>query len=381
MTDSADNAIEYISEFIRNLLPNAEVQVLPGWLFVIRVDSRSIELRFDSEELEDFEVALEQYGNTNYLHTLDNRIRFRIYILLGKSGLLPDFDISSEVLDEKGEWLKNYRVNIEFNEWFSKVLYEGLSYLSNSLDEILSSTNLELDDVREDKDYVDNIIQSYNKNGHLGTSGASIESLSFLKAAAVCKILDLEKRKKESNISRVQQRLDQEIYSIVEEIRKEKFRDIKLPECVYEYAIKQKTTIEEKAAVENIKDTLTQNTTSKKLDLLLEQLDPRLKIRRIGAWQAYESNNPDRLSQAANSMVELLDQVISQVCIETELAQYLTDKYQTHEETKWVDATRKWISETKSNLHRIKHHTNYESERLVESLLSSAESIMLVILE
>lgn len=348
---------------------------------MIRVDNGSFEARFGSDEVDDFEVALEQHRNTNYFHTLENRIRFRIYLLLGKAGLLPDFDISSEVLEEKGEWLKNYRVDIEFNEWFSQVLYEGLRRLSNSLDEILSSTDLRLDDVQEDKEYVDGLIQYYEQNGHLGSRGASIQSLSFLKAAAVCAILDLEKRKKESSIPRVQQRLDQEIYSIVAEIRKEQFRDIKLPECIYEYAIQQKNTTEEKEVVENIKETINQNATSRKLDLLLEQLDPRLKMRRDGAWQAFKSGNPDRLSQAANSMVELLDQVISQVCKETELAQYLTNKYQTHEETKWVDATRKWISETKSNLHRVKHHTDYESERLVESLLTSAESVMLVVLE
>ena len=80
-------------------------------------------------------------------------------------------------------------------------------------------------------------------------------------------------------------------------------------------------------------------------------------------------------------MVELLDQVIGRVCENTELADFLKNKYQTHEETKWVDATRKWISETKDNLHRVKHHTDYQSERLTEALLNSAESVMLVILE
>jgi hypothetical protein len=80
-------------------------------------------------------------------------------------------------------------------------------------------------------------------------------------------------------------------------------------------------------------------------------------------------------------MVELLDQVIGKVCKDTELAVFLKNKYQTHEETKWIDATRKWISETKSNLHRVKHHIDQQSEQLTKSLLTSAESIMLVILE
>lgn len=381
MTDSANNTTEYISKFIRNLLPNAEVQLNPGLTFIIRAGTSSFEVRFGRDEADDFEVALEQYRNTNYFHTLDNRIKFRIYLILGSAGLLSDFNISSELLEEKGEWLKNYRIDIEFSDWFSKVLYEGLQRLSNSLSEILSSTGLQIDDIREDKDYVDGLVKYYEENGHLGSRGASMQSLSFLKAAAVSSILELEKRKKASSISRVQKRLDQEIYSIVAEIRKEHFRDIKLPECIYEYAIQIKNTPEEIEIVESIKQTIASNPASQKLDALLERLEPKLNRRREGAWQAFKSANPDRLSQAANSMVELLDQVIGLVCKDTNLAQYLTDKYQTHEETKWVDATRKWISETKSNLHRVKHHTDYESERLAESLLTSAENIMLVILE
>lgn len=381
MTDQANNTTEYIYEFVRKLLPAAEIQVNPGWAFVVHVHSDSFEIRFGGDEVDDFEIALEQYKNTNYFHTLDNRIKFRIYLILGKAGMLTDFDISSELLEEKGEWLKNYRVDIEFSDWFSKVLYEGLRRLSDSLSEILSSTNLQIDDIREDKDYVDGLIGYYENNGHLGSRGASLQSLSFLKGAAVCSILELEKRKKETSISRVRKRLDQEIYSIVAEIRKEHFRDIKLPECIYEYAIQNKTTAEEREVVETIKQTITHNPAGQKLDVLLEQLDPKLNRRREGAWQAFKSDNPDRLSQAANSMVELLDQVIGKVCKDTNLAQYLTDKYQTHEETKWVDATRRWISETKSNLHRVKHHTDYESERLAESLLTSAENVMLVILE
>ena len=381
MTNSADNTVAYISDFVRTLLPNAELKVLPDYLFAIRVNGEIYEARFSREDVDDFDVALERHKDTNYFHTLENRIKFRIYVLLGRAGLLHDFDISSEILEEKGEWLKNYSIDIAFNEWFCQVLYEGLRLLSNSLNAIIASTDLRLDDVREDKDHVDNLIQYYEKSGNLTSQGVSMESLAFLKAAAVCVILDREKKKKESRIPRVQKGFDQEIYPIVAKIREEQFRDIKLPECIYEYAIQKTTTVEEKQTLENIKATIDTDVASQKLSMLLEQLDPKLKKRREGAWQAFESDNPDRLSQAANSMVELLDQVIGRVCGSTELAEFLTIKYQTHEETKWVDATRKWISETKSNLHRVKHHTDYNSERLTEALLTSAETVMLVLLE
>ena len=119
----------------------------------------------------------------------------------------------------------------------------------------------------------------------------------------------------------------------------------------------------------------------KKLDKLLDELDPRLRRRREGAWGALRSKNPDRLSQAANSMVELLDQVIAQVCKGTDLATYLKDKFQTHQETAWVNATRQWIGRTKDNLHGAKHHVDSQSERLTKALLKNAEAIVLVILE
>ncbi|HET6756420.1 MAG TPA: hypothetical protein VFH21_02245 [Burkholderiales bacterium] len=47
----------------------------------------------------------------------------------------------------------------------------------------------------------------------------------------------------------------------------------------------------------------------------------------------------------------------------------------------WVDATRKWIGKTKDNLHSAKHHIDHQSEQLTKALLTTAESIILVILE
>lgn len=84
---------------------------------------------------------------------------------------------------------------------------------------------------------------------------------------------------------------------------------------------------------------------------------------------------------APNSMVELLDQVIGQVCKDVDLATFLTKKYQTHQKTKSVNATRKWIQQTKDNLHSAKHHVEHQSERLTKALLTTTESIILVILE
>ena len=376
-----ENSIGYIHNFIKALMPTATIHLNRihniEFYFIVDVENSKIKIYFGRGLLDDFGVALKQYRDTNYFHTIENRIKFRIYILLGEKGFLTNLNISTVLLDEKGEWLKQYKADVAFDKKFCKILYEGLKLLSISLDAILS-TGLALDEIRKDKEAIDGLINYYEKNKHLTASEASMQSLAILKAAAVCVILEREKTKAETAIPSLKKGYDKEIYSIVREIRQEPFRDIKLPERVYEYAIQQKETEQEKASVRKIQTIIKEE--DKKLDQLLEKLDPRLKKRREGAWLAFRSDNPDKLSQAANSMVEVLDKAISQVCKDTQLAVYLHKKYDSHEETKWVDATRKWISETKSNLQRVKHHEDYKHEILTEKLLKSAEDILLVIL-
>ncbi len=377
------NAIAYVSNLISGLLPTAEIRFAlqhhVEYHFIIGVENNNIDVYFGRDVMDDFEAALEKYRDTNYYHTLENRIKFQIYVLLGKEGLLSDFDISSEILNEKGEWIEYRKVDVEFEEWFCEIMYEGLKLLSNFLDTILSGTSVEIKEMEAEKVFTDDLIKYYEDNKHLRSSGAEIQNLSFLKAAAVCMIIEKEISRKETTIPRLRKGYDKKIYDIVSEIRQDSFKDIKLPECIYDYAAQRKTGMEDKQKIQEMRPTI--GVENSKLDQLLEKLGPRLRERREGAWLTFRSGNPDRLSQSANSMVELLDQVISQVCRDTELAVFLKSKYQTHEDTKWVDATRKWISETKSNLHRVKHHVDYQSEKLTEGLLTSAESIMLVILE
>ena len=80
-------------------------------------------------------------------------------------------------------------------------------------------------------------------------------------------------------------------------------------------------------------------------------------------------------------MVELLDKVIGMLCENIKLSEYLEKKYGTSEETQWIDATQRWISQTKNKLQRVKHHPDYQAEILARTLLSSAETIMLTLLE
>ncbi len=367
MADQFEKSSRYVIEFLKWLVPEAVVKQLPDFIFRINFREEQTDVRFDRSEMDDFEIALEKFRDTNYFHTLENRVRFRIFIALGSKGLIPYLQISSQLLQEKGEWLKNVRTDVMFDSELSAVLYQGLELLSASIGKTLAS-GLKLPEVEAEKRIVDSLISYYREKRHLNSAGVSIESLSYLKAAAVCAIMEKEKGRAGAGVPRVRKALDAEIYSIVSLVREDPFRDIKLPEAIHDYVLQQGEVASSKIPT-YVRQTAPDPEQSK-LDGLLERLDPRLKRRREGAWAALRSDNPDRLSQAANSMVELLDQVIGQVCKDTDLATFLTTKYQTHQKTEWVNATRKWIQQTKDNLHGAKHHVEDQSEQLTKALLT-----------
>ena len=378
MAESFEKSVQYIADFLKWLAPDAKVQQVSEFTFRIDLQDERTEIRFDRSEMEDFEVALERFQNTNYFHTLENRIRFRIFVALGAKGLISYVSISLQLLREKGEWLKNLRTDVAFDNDFCAILYQGLTLLSASIEKTLGS-GLKLPEIEAEKRTVDNLKRFYEENGHLTSRGAEMEGLSYLKAAAVCAILEKEKARSELKIPRLRKAIDAEIYSIVSRIRDDPFRDIKLPEAIHDYVIQQGTANAPKTP--KFVREVVPDADQSKLDNLLERLDSRLRRRREGAWEALRSDNPDRLSQAANSMVELLDQVIGQVCKGSDLPTFLKTKYQTHQKTEWVEATRKWIGQTKDNLHSAKHHVDHQSEQLTKALLTTAESIILVILE
>lgn len=117
------------------------------------------------------------------------------------------------------------------------------------------------------------------------------------------------------------------------------------------------------------------------IDELLDILNPSLKAKRIGAWQALKSDNPDRLSQATNSMVKLLDKVIGELCQDISFAEYLEQRFESDKEIKYAESIRKFIGHTKNNLHRVKHHNDYNNKNLVETLLTFAEKLIHLLLE
>lgn len=117
-----------------------------------------------------------------------------------------------------------------------------------------------------------------------------------------------------------------------------------------------------------------------KIDEFLDQMDSNLKDKRVGAWIAFRSSNPDRLSQSTNSMVELLDKVINNICGDTPFSEYLQKRFDSKKDVRYAESVRSFISDTKSNLHRVKHYSGYHDESMVETLLIVAERLILLLL-
>ena len=90
------------------------------------------------------------------------------------------------------------------------------------------------------------------------------------------------------------------------------------------------------------------------------------------------SDIEDRVSQATNSMVEVLKGVIGAVCGSREFRDVLNEQYP--DSSEFILKTRAWISETKDGLERVKHHPDAQSPILAEALMEAAELIIRVLL-
>ena len=372
----------YINEFVRSMNEKSIVELVSQSScvlhYVISIDMENIRIQLDEAVVDDFEIALEKYTGTNYYYSVESQIKFKIIGALGIEGLIPNFSVSSELLQEKGDWLKDYRVDTKFSDNFCGILFAGLKKMSLFYDELISAYQSLSVPIKADKEYIDSLINYYESKKSFSSQQVSMESLSFLKTAAVCEIIDFERQKEKIKVSRLIRELDKKIYSIVLELRKPPFIGIRLPKCIQDYV---QFLNKDHLANKETKNIEANASTDKELDTLLSCLDPVFAKKYKGAWLAFNSDNPDRLSQASNSMVELLDKVIGKVCGSRELKDVLKEKYETHEELTWIEATRKWISETKSQLHRVKHHTDYKAEIIAKQLMQNTENILRILLE
>lgn len=284
--------------------------------------------------------------------------------------MVPQWRITDILLkEEERDWATSLRVQTQFDAETAKALYDGLETLATSLKLTLKS-DIDLPDVRAELGTVENLITYYEKQGHLNDRGAELGSLSYLKAAAVCWILKLEDAKAATSSPRARAAYDEKIFGVVQRFWvAEPMNRVEPPPALRDYI-----------AQRNRASRATEPAHQPRFDIgpALEKLDPRLKARWEGGWAALRSENPDRVSQAANSMVEVLDQVIDRIRGAREFRDYLSDRFA--EQADVVLATRTWLSKVKESLQTVKHHSKEQPAPLAEDLMHQAESIIKLLL-
>jgi len=230
--------VNYVINRIHGLLDNVEVILdkKEPLNYCFYIPSCKLEISFSRAIMEDFQAAIEEYKDSDQYRGLENFIKFRIYTVLGKAGLIPKFLVSNEFLRERREWLQNYNGKFEKPAWLYDVFYEGLKTLSSFLTDLVAKYKVSSDDIKQEQEDIKFLIDFYDKHHHFSDAGVSVSSLGYFKAAAVCAILDKEMDNKSIIAPRILKARNQEIYSIVSEMRENPFPQIKMPDCIYDYA-------------------------------------------------------------------------------------------------------------------------------------------------
>jgi len=255
-------AVEFVINRIKSLDDRIKIRFDQNavsqhiYLFDLTLHDQTIQLQYNQALIDDFEGAIDKCVDTDSFYRLENCIKFRIYIELGWEGLIQDFEVSSEIINEKGHRKENrLGYNLSFDAWMNEVLDRGLKKLSAFLGQILIRHDLE--EIRIEKKTIDSLISYSEKLGHLSSDGVGEESLGFLKAAAVCEIIDKENERAQAGINRIRREITKDIYKIVQVLRDTPFLNLEMPERIKDYYETNKKVhrINEKDYIENNQDT------------------------------------------------------------------------------------------------------------------------------
>lgn len=203
----------------------------------VSIDDKKHNIEFERSIIDDLEVALEKYAGTKYFNTLESNVKFNMYMALGKEGLLKGFDVSHKLINDKRDWVKDYRVNTKFSPEMAKTLYDGLEKLYIFFDaQIKKHKRLEIaySEIEENQKWAQSLAAYYKENDHLDSLGVGTKNLQFFKAAAIMQIIHLEKIKKSETMPTTLKELDNKIYAIVTELRKDPLLEIEPPDFIHD---------------------------------------------------------------------------------------------------------------------------------------------------
>jgi hypothetical protein len=378
-TNSNSKATAFITDFAKSLLPRTEIVFGHGQLKVASGD-KHFSMPFTREDLDDLEPVLDGDLPTKYSDGMKSRIQLQIYLALFHEDMIPNVKLSKVMLEEKRDWTNAIRAGTHFDDKVAAHLYHGLQTLESYLDQTLQKHG-EIQGVRKDLESLRVLTLWYQNNKHLHIGMLDREALSFLKGAAVLAIMELEDKKGTSSAKRVIESYNADILTIAQEFESRPYDRIKLPAVLFEYLEDNIPTARTSVPVSAAPRPMV--VAASDLDDLLRSVNPRLVDRRHGAWQTLNSDNPDAVSQAVNSMVEVMGEVISFVrkrAGNPPLKDILPTILSSEGQSDWVLTTHKWISETKSALQSVKHNTAAQSKHIASAAMRAAELVVLILL-
>jgi hypothetical protein len=370
MPSPFQEGISAITRYIEHWQPGISTELSGGETvaIIVRSGSKEVVLRYGAE-LVDLERALKDENlPAPYKNDVIRDYTLGALIAVGKQGLAPDVDVSKIVLHEKLAWKRLVRLRTAFDAETSKKLFEGLKALDTFAQNLMKA-EVTVPEIEAEHKVMTSMITHYERAGSLNEDALG-ESLSYLKAAALLWIMELEEQKRFSASPRLKAARSIRLFELLEGFwNQQPWSRIPIPPIVREYIAQRPEVL--KSAPHGPESSLD-------IGQQLKRLDPRLEDRWSGAWEALRSKNPDKVSQAANSMVEVLDKVIGRVCNGRQLKEVLTERYPKQQEV--VLAKLRYISALKTSLQSVKHETNEQSVDTAQDLVHAAEGIIRTLL-
>ncbi len=333
-----------------------------------------IVLTLDEAQLDDLDEAwANERLPTSYKNGLTVDATLSALVAVGKAGMAVDVALQKMmVTDLPRDW--NLSVSVRgatFSAEIARHIYEATTWLNALAARQLAQAGVPVQSLERDMEVLGAIKGQYETRGNLNDSELSGSTLSYIKAAVGCWILNLERQKASATTSRVREALSQRIFEIFGEFwTASPYNRIPLPQIFRDYIAEQNTAATAQGTEQIVP--------SIDIGRFLKGVDPRLENRWRGAWDALRSENPDKVSQAANSMVEVLDQVIDSICNGKPFTEVLAERYPHQREV--IETKRKYIAALKSTLHSVKHETNEQQVHTAEDLMHASEGIIRTLL-
>jgi hypothetical protein len=330
-----------------------------------------ISLPLGQAELDDLEEALtNERLPISYKNGQKADAMLGALVAVGRAGMAADVELLKVmVIDVSRDW--NLSVVIRgasFPAETARKIYEAVTSLNAMAARQLAEAGVPVESLEKEMEVLSAIKSQYETRGNLNDTELSGRTLSYIKAAVGCWLLNLERQKANATAPRVKEALSKWIFEIFGQYwTASPYNRIPLPHIFRDYLADQKTALKADQIGPSID-----------IGPLLLRVDQRLESRWRGAWDALRSENPDKVSQAANSMVEVVDKVIGSVCGEKQFTNVLAELYPEQQEV--IEATRKYIAALKNTLQSVKHETNAQQVHTAEDLMHAAEGIIRTLL-